>query len=423
MITLLSVVKSVIAIICVFVVSIVVHEFGHYIVAKKSGVAVPAFAIGFGPKLVRWTRRGTEFSVRLFPIGGMVQLAGELPQDALFRRGERLAVEFDQNDRIVALGDPTDLPNGTVVTLRDLDLMNRLQMTLETDAGTATYHVAPHARLMTSKRNFMPIVERHEQVLGKPLWQRAAMILAGPVMNFLLAGVLFSVLNLHLGVPLNTPTLGRVVPGSPAAAAGLRTGDQVLEVDGKSVHTWVQMVYAIWDDKSKPPKPIDLSIDRAGLHQSVVVQPRLVKEAGRQVPQLGVNVPLSFNPLVATGNGMASVWTQSANAVQLYGQVVAHHEYKDLSGPVGIADVISQGAQTGIWQVIWITALLSLNLGLFNLLPIPALDGGRLLFMVVELVRGKAVDPRKEGLVHFVGFALLMLFAVVITYRDVTRLF
>lgn len=418
-----SVLRSIIAIVLVFVVSIVIHEYGHYIVAKKSGVAVPAFAIGFGPKLVRWMHNGTEFSVRLFPIGGMVQLAGELPQDALFRKGEKLAVKFDENDCIAAVGEPADLPGAQVVTLKDLDLMHRMEMTLETEDGVHTYRVRPHAKLMTSARNSMPIVERHEQVLGKPLWKRAAIILAGPVMNFLLAGVLFTILNFHTGIGLNTPTLGQVVPQSPAAQAGLMQGDRVKSVDGQSISSWMQLVRVIQADPGSPPAPLSLVVQRSGSARTIVVHPRTVTVQGKTVPQLGVNEPVTKNPIKAVAGGFTAVYTDSVQTVHLYGQVIAQHQYKDLSGPVGIADVISQQAQNGFWQVMVITALLSLNLGLFNLFPIPALDGGRLMFMIVEMVRGKAVDPRKEGLVHFVGFALLMLFAVVITYRDVTRLF
>ncbi|WDL97350.1 RIP metalloprotease RseP [Alicyclobacillus sp. ALC3] len=419
----LGVLKSIVAIVLVFVVSIVIHEYGHYIVAKKSGVAVPAFAIGFGPKLVRWFRNGTEFSVRLFLIGGMVQLAGELPQDALFRKGEELAVVIDEDGRITAVGEPSDLPNGQVATLKDLDLMHRMEMTLVTADGVVTYPVKPHAKLMTSARNSIPIVEPHEQVLGKPLWQRAAVILAGPFMNFLLAGVLFTLINMHNGIGLNTPTLGQIVPGSAAAQAGLMQGDRVESVNGRPVSSWIQLVRVIQADKGNPPQPLAIVVDRQGATKTIVVKPRLVTYAGAHIPQVGVMEPVTKNPVRAVGSGFSAVYTDTVQTLHLYGQVVAHHQYQDLSGPVGIADVISQQAQSGIWQVVMITALLSLNLGLFNLLPIPALDGGRLLFMLVEMVRGKALDPRREGLVHFVGFALLMLFAVVITVRDVTRLF
>ncbi|WP_290585123.1 RIP metalloprotease RseP [Alicyclobacillus sp.] len=412
--------RSALAVVAVFVVSIVIHEFGHYWVAKRCGVAVPQFAIGFGPKLVRWMRRGTEFSIRLFPLGGLVQLAGEIPQDALFRVGEELAVKLDAAGRIAALGDPADLEDARVGVLRGLDLTDRMEMTLDFGQGPEVLRVVPGARLVTGRRNAIPLVGREEQMLGKPLRQRAAIILAGPVMNFLLAGVLFSALFMHMGVPVDAPVIGGVVPGSPAQHAGLMAGDRVVAVDGQPVSTWVEFSQAIQRDDTNPPRPLSLEINRRGQLQTVQVTPMMTPD---HVPLVGVNRALSFNPLRAVGSGFATVYHGSVNALQLYGQVVSQHRFNDLAGPVGIADAIGQQAQSGFWNVVAIAGLLSLNLGLFNLLPIPALDGGRLLFMLVEMVRGRALDPRKEGLVHFVGFALLMLFAVIITYRDVTRLF
>ena len=124
---LFSALKAVVAVVAVFVVSIVIHEFGHFIVAKRFGVAVPAFAVGFGPKLWKWRRRGTEYSIRLFPIGGLVQLAGEIPQDALFRRGEQIAFQLNSQGQVTVLGEPADVPDGILGTLKDLDLMNRFE--------------------------------------------------------------------------------------------------------------------------------------------------------------------------------------------------------------------------------------------------------------------------------------------------------
>lgn len=417
---LIEILRSAVAIIAVFVVCIVIHEFGHFYVAKRCGVAVPAFALGMGPKLFKWVRGGTEYSIRLFPIGGLVQLAGEMPQDALFRIGEEIAYQTDEEGRISVIADPHDLPGARLGTVQNLDLMHKMSMTLETDQGLKTFAVMPHARLMTSTRNSLPIVERHEQVLGKPLYQRAAIILAGPVMNFLLAGVLFSLTFMHMGVPLQEPVLGQIVPGSAAASAGLKQGDRVLAVDGIAVHSWDDLVIEIRKDTAIPPRPLQLKIERNQRVQNVTVTPTLT---ATHIPMVGVDESVSYNPLQAIASGFHAVYYNSVNALHLYGQVISHHQFKDLSGPVGIADVISHQAQSGIWQVVLITGLLSLNLGLFNLVPIPALDGGRLLFMVIELIRGRAVDPRKEGFVHLVGFGLLMLLTVVITYRDVTRFF
>jgi regulator of sigma E protease len=412
--------KSAIAVAAVFVVCVVIHEYGHYSVAKHYGVAVPAFAIGMGPKLWKWMRRGTEFSIRAFPIGGFVQLAGEVPQDTLFRIGEKIAYELGPANELTVIADPKDLPDASVATLKGLDLFNRMEMTLETPEGIHTYSVRPYAKLMTGVRSSMPIVAKSEQMIGKPLFQRALMILAGPFMNFLLAGVLFSATFMHVGVPIQTPFIGQVVSGSAAAEAGIMAGDKIVRVNDTGISSWNDIVAEIQADKTNPPTPLNIEVERDGKVQRIQVTPRMSKQG---VPQLGINEPVTYNPLKAVQYGFVSVYTQTVGTAKMYGQVISRHQFNDLAGPVGIADVIGQQAQAGIWQVVMIAGFLSLNLGLFNLLPIPALDGGRLAFMVVELVRGRSIDPHKESLVHLVGFALLMLFAVVITYRDVTRLF
>lgn len=414
-------VKAVVAILLVFLGSIIIHEFGHFIVAKWCGVAVPTFSVGFGPKLLRWVRNGTEYSIRPYVFGGFVQLAGEVPQDSFFRKGEQIAVVFDQQDRIIQVGEPQDIPLGGVYTLVDLDLTHKLQMTLQTEDGVQNFQVKPYARMMTNARNSMPIVERHEQVLGKPLWQRASIILAGPIMNFLLAGVLFAVVFMHVGVPLNSPVLGPVEANSPAQSAGLVEGDKVLAVNGVKIPSWMSFVKAIQSDTQKPPAPLRLQVEHGGQVENIQVTPKLTSN---NVPQIGIHQPITFDASKTIPSGFSTVYYASASTLGvLYHQVIQHHQFQNLSGPVGIADVIGQQAQTGAWNVMMIWGLLSLNLGLMNLLPIPALDGGRLLFMIVELFRGKSLDPRKEGFVHVVGFALLMLFGVMITYRDVLKLF
>ncbi|QRF23691.1 RIP metalloprotease RseP [Alicyclobacillus sp. TC] len=411
--------RSVIAIVLVFVVCIMLHEFGHFYVAKRNGVAVPVFAIGMGPKLFAFRKNGTEYSLRLFPIGGFVQLAGEMPQDAYFKKGEQLAFSLDSSGRMDAIGEPDSLPGRTVGTLVNLDLTKHMFITMETADGIRSYSVRPHARLQTSLRSSIPLVSPGEQMIGKSLWARASIILAGPVMNFLLAGVLFSLVFLHVGVPSSAPVVGAVLPNTPAAEAHLQQGDRIVQANGVPIQTWYDLKRVIVADKSNPPKPIPLLVERDGHQKWLLVRPELYQST----PIIGIDSTLTHNPFDAFAQGFKSVYTNSVNAIHLYAQVIERHQFNDLSGPVGIADVISQQAQTGVWQVMYITALLSLNLGLFNLIPIPALDGGRLLFMLVELIRGKAIDPRKEGLVHLVGFGLLMLLTVVITYRDVTRFF
>ncbi|MCF8568283.1 site-2 protease family protein [Alicyclobacillus tolerans] len=417
----MPILTSAVAIISVFTVSITVHELGHYAVAKKSGVVVPAFAVGFGPKLIRWFWRGTEFSVRLFPIGGFVQLAGEIPQESLFRIGERIAVKLDAQGKIRMLGEPGDIPGAEVGVLRDLDLTTRLQITIETGDGTHTYQVVPHAKFLVGPRNSVPIVAFNDQVRGKPLWKRMLIILAGPLMNFLLAGFLFAAINLHIGMPLNSSVIGGIVPNSPSSQVGLVAGDRIVSVNGVSTSSWIQVEQLVSADTLA--KPVTIVVSKGGEEHTFMLTPKLVMVNGKQVPQIGIVSIISHNPVAALKSGFVSVYSDAVRGIHLYGQVLQHHQFSSLSGPVGIADQISQEAQSGFWYVVMMTGLLSLNLGLFNLIPIPALDGGRLLFMIVEMMRGKAIDPRKESFVHFAGFAVLMLFSLAVTYHDVTQIF
>lgn len=418
---LLFYVKAAIAIVLVFGVCIALHEFGHFYVAKRAGVAVPVFSIGFGPKLVKWRRGGTEYSIRLLPLGGFVQMAGEAPQESWFPLGQQIAYELNESLEIVKLGDPKDLKCGYVGVLRRADLTDRMEMAIETAEGLRTFQVKPYAQVMMNARSSMPLVEKHEQVLGKPLLQRAAIILAGPVMNFLLAAFLFALVNAHFGVA--TTVIGQVEKGSPAQTAGLQAGDQILAVNGQRIRGWNDLLISVQGDKPAQgvsnPNPLQLLVARDGSNQTLTVQPKLQNG----VPMLGIDTALSHNPIRATGSAFTMLYHDSALTLRGYKQLVAQHQFQDLTGPVGIADVITQQVHYGIWNVVMIAAVISVNLGLFNLIPIPALDGGRLLFMIIELVRGRKVDPQREGFVHFVGFAVLMLFAVVITYRDVTHLF
>lgn len=411
--------KAAVAIILVFGVCITLHELGHFFVAKKSGVAVPVFAIGFGPRLFKFKRGGTEYSLRLLPIGGFVQMAGEAPQESWFPVGQTVAYELNDEDEIIRLADAKDLPRAYIGTVRHADLTDHLQMTLQTSDGVRTFRVRPHARVMMNSRMSIPIVERHEQVVGKPLWQRASIILAGPVMNLLLAGFLFASVNTYTGVP--TTTIGQVESNTPAQRAGLQAGDRILEVNNQSVHSWDQLVSLVVSNgyQNHQVKPIHLVAEHRGSTEDLTITPELVKGS----PVIGIETAISRNPVRTVASGFSALGRDIALTVHGYVGLFVHHQFQSLSGPVGIADVITQQVRFGFWNVVAVAGALSLGLGLFNLLPIPALDGGRLLFMIIELIRGRRVDPEKESMVHFVGFALVMLFAVVITYRDVTKLF
>ena len=336
--------------VAVFALLIVIHELGHFWAAKRSGVLVYEFAVGFGPRLagVRWGE--TEYSLRLLPLGGFVRMAGMQPDEE----------GLDQ---------------------------------------------VPPAR----------------RFLQRPLGDRARIVAAGPVMNVVLAVLLFAVVFAGIGVPSPLPVVGAVEPGYPAEAAGLRPGDRIVAVDGRDVRQWEDVVKAIQDSAGRV---ITLTVRRDEQRLDIRVTPR----PDPRRPGTGIIGIRPATETVRTGVGEAlrlgaqHTYQVAAGFILALGRMLTGQGGIDVIGPVGIGQQIGEAAQMGLSQVILLAAVLSANLALVNLLPIPALDGGRLLFLTVEAVRGRPVDPEQENLIHFLGFALLMLLAIFITFRDILRL-
>jgi len=336
------------AVVAVFGLLILAHEFGHFLLAKKAGVKVDEFAIGFGPSLLAFRRGETVYSLRLFLLGGYVRMAG------MFLRP-----------------DEEPPPPG---------------------------------------RGF------NDQGLGK----RLAIVFAGPAMNFALAWSLFFVLLALFGVPKEpTLRLARVQPGWPAWEAGLRAGDEILSVDGTRIESWRELQRKI---AASAGHPVELGVRREGREFRVTVTPvKGPEERG----VIGVAPVMSMErvpPSRALGESARWTWSVVAGTVQAIGSALRGQGEVTLIGPVGITREIGEASRLGVVYLLMITALLSANLGLLNLLPIPALDGSRILFLLWELVRGKRMAPEREHLLHLIGFTLLILLMLAITYRDLARL-
>ena len=253
----------------------------------------------------------------------------------------------------------------------------------------------------------------------KPLWARTLIILAGPFFNFILAAVLFAILGSVIGEQVATNVVATVKEGTPAATVRVEPGDEIVGVDGQAFRSGSELVQYFWN---RPDQVLAIDI----LHRGVVehVKTRISSQtiAGKKLGMFG------FTPVYASvrmGVLQGLLWgleqVPITIAQQWFGilQVIASHDTSALHGPVGIARIVAEVETYGIGSVISIAATLSVILGMFNLLPIPALDGGRLAFFAVELVRGRRVDPEKEGLVHLTGFALIMVLLAFITYHDI----
>lgn len=333
--------QTFIASVFVFGLLILVHELGHYFVARLTGIKVLELAIGFGPKIIGWTKDDIDYSLRAIPLGGFCRLLGETPEEA------ELPDSFPQ----------------------------------------------------------------------KPVLSRAAVLTAGAAMNLFLAILVFFIIFFFIaGVPVaDSGKIGYLVEDFPAQEAGLQTGDILKSIEGHPVNEWEDIIYLI---SSRPEQVITIEIEREGSVKEFNIMTKT--EPGSERGVIGIGQPIERFRFISS---LGLSFERFGMVIASIFMVLTGQAPFDVAGPVGIVYVIGEVAQTGFVNLLLLTALISISLGIMNLLPIPALDGGRLLFLMVEAVRGKKIDPEKEGMIHFIGFAVLIVLILFITYQDVLRFF
>lgn len=250
---------------------------------------------------------------------------------------------------------------------------------------------------------------------AKPVWQRMVVIAAGPVMNFVLAALLFGILRYAVGFP--STVAAAVLPGSPAAQAGVLTGDRIVAVDGRPVTDWNQLVSAVTNSGGRP---LAVQVRRGGETIAFTIVPAFDPAQSRYL--IGIRPGISRpGPLQAIGEGSRITYLVTWEYLSALGRLIRGVEKPDLIGPVGIVHQIAEVSEQGLLDLISLASQLSINIGLLNLLPIPALDGSRLAFLGVEAVRRRRLDPTRENLVHFVGFLLLLGLIAAVTISDLRR--
>lgn len=416
---------TVIAFIFMFGLLVSVHEWGHLIFAKRAGMLAREFAIGFGPKIFSFTKNETLYTIRLLPIGGYVRVAGDDPEIIELKPGHHIGLEFNEYNEVekIIVNNKDKHPNAQLVEVSAVDLDHKLEIEAYNigEDNIEVFSVHPKAFFIMDERETQ-IAPYDRQFASKTVGQRAMQLFAGPLMNFVLAIILFVIIGAVQGVPSDKALIGEVQSDSPAEEAGIIEGDEIIEIDGKSVSTWFDFTEII---QEKPGEEVSLVVERDDHTESLTMIPKEIEHPeGGTIGQAGVLLAFekSFTKTFTYGFTQTYDTTKLiiTNLVMLFtGQI----SIEMLSGPVGIYDVTDQVVQTGFMNYLMWTAMLSVNLGIINLVPLPALDGGRLLFVGIEALRGKPMDPQKEGLVHVVGFLLLMLLMIVVTWNDIQRLF
>ncbi|WP_066635275.1 RIP metalloprotease RseP [Desulfolucanica intricata] len=253
----------------------------------------------------------------------------------------------------------------------------------------------------------------------KSVLQRIAVIIAGPLMNFILAAFLLAVIFMLQGYPTATTQVDKVMAGYPAEEAGLRSGDKIIAIDGQNINSWEQISQYIND---RPGQRINVTVQRGTEKRSFEIVPSKDESGTGKIgiyPVQELQKQGFFASLVSGGEFTVRVtWL----IISLVGQMFVQEVPADLGGPVRVIWEIDKAVDSGFLYLLQLAAFLSINLGLFNLFPIPALDGSRIFFLAWEGIRGKPLDPNKENFIHLIGFGLLLLLMVVITYNDILNL-
>ncbi|MBP1968069.1 regulator of sigma E protease [Virgibacillus natechei] len=415
---------TVIAFILMFGLLVSIHEWGHLIFAKRAGMLVREFAIGFGPKIFSFTKNETLYTIRLIPAGGYVRVAGEDPEIIELKPGHHIGLEFNAANKInkIIVNNKSKHPNARVIEVEHADLDHELRIEgYEIDEeDKLRFEVDPKAFFVMDERETQ-IAPYDRQFASKSPRKRGMQLFAGPMMNFILAIALFLFLGTFQGVPVDEAKMSEVQPDSPGEEAGLQENDEIIQIEGESISTWEEFTAIVQDS---PEEELSMTVDRNGEQESVTVVPRAVETPEFTIGQVGVQRAFEKSFLGTFEYAFTQTYDTTNMILTNLGMLITGQvSIELLSGPVGIYDATDQVVQTGFMNFVMWTAILSVNLGIINLVPLPALDGGRLMFVGIEALRGKPVAPEKEGIFHFVGFALLMLLMIIVTWNDIQRLF
>ncbi|UCD82038.1 MAG: RIP metalloprotease RseP [Desulfobacterales bacterium] len=350
---------NIFAFIVVLGVLIFFHEFGHFIIARLFGVGVEKFSLGFGPRLLGKKIGITDYRLSAIPLGGYVKMVGEEPDDNV---------------------EPADIP--------------------------------------------MSFTHKH-------VAKRMLIVAAGPVFNLLLAVIIFCSIFLVSGLFILKPSVGAVRDGSPAQAAGLQKGDVITSIDDTAISSWDEMAEIINASKGKK---LAITVRREDADRLLQVAPDLVTTKnifGEDIERYVIGITASgdsynkkLNPFQAVAESLIQTYRVAELMVVIIGKLLTGEISTDtIGGPIMIAQMAGDQAKAGVSNLIFFIALISINLAIINLLPIPVLDGGHLLFFTIEAIKGKPVSIKVREIAQQIGLCILILLMILVFYNDITRLF
>ncbi|UXR72468.1 MULTISPECIES: RIP metalloprotease RseP [unclassified Staphylococcus] len=422
---------TIIAFIIVFGLLVTVHEYGHMLFAKRAGIMCPEFAIGMGPKILSFRKNETLYTIRLLPVGGYVRMAGDGLEESPVQPGMHIRIKLNEQDEIthVILDDQHKFQQIEALEVKKVDLEEEMYI-----EGIAAYDDARHQYKIAEKAYFVEngsliqIAPRDRQFTHKKPLQKFLTLFAGPLFNFILAFVLLLGLAYYQGTP--TPTIDQVAKGMAAEQIGLKKGDTITEIGGEKINHFRDVKSAL---KETNGKETEIKVDRDGQtitkkftpEKSEVSVTKNRKQTDYQLGFLPTKERSLVDPILYAGEETLRFGKLIFIAVvSMIGSIfTGDFSFDMLNGPVGIYKNVDTVVKTGLINLITWTAALSVNLGIMNLLPIPALDGGRILFVLYEAIFRKPANKKAETVIVAAGAVFVMIIMILVTWNDIQRYF
>ena len=410
--------------ILVFGIIVVVHEFGHFYFAKKSGILVREFAIGMGPKIFAHIGKdGTAYTIRILPLGGYVRMAGWGDDTTEIKTGTPVSLPLTDDGKVKRINlsgkklDQTALP----MQVTQFDFEDKLfikGLVLEEEKTFAVDHDATVVEADGTEVRIAPLDVQYQNAT---IWGKLITNFAGPMNNFILGVVVFWILIFMQGGVRDVDTNQfHVMPQGALAKVGVPETAQITKIGSHEISNWESLIQAVESEtKDKTAPTLDVTISEKGSDKQVTVTPE--ESQGRYL--LGVQPGIKSDFLSMFVGGFTTAADSALRILSALKNLIFQPDLNKLGGPVAIFKASSDAAKNGIENVLYFLAIISINIGIFNLIPIPALDGGKIVLNILEAIRRKPLKQEIETYVTLAGVVIMVVLMIAVTWNDIMRLF
>lgn len=410
--------------ILVFGIIVVVHEFGHFYFAKKSGILVREFAIGMGPKIFAHIGKdGTAYTIRILPLGGYVRMAGWGDDTTEIKTGTLVSLTLTDDGKVKRINlsgkklDQTALP----MQVTQFDFEDKLfikGLVLEEEKTLAVDHDATIVELDGTEVRIAPLDVQYQNAT---IWGKLITNFAGPMNNFILGVVVFWILIFMQGGVRDVDTNQfHVMPQGALAKVGVPETAQITKIGSHEISNWESLIQAVEaETKDQTAPTLDVTISEKGSDKQVTVTPE--ESQGRYL--LGVQPGIKSDFLSMFVGGFTTAADSALRILSALKNLIFQPDLNKLGGPVAIFKASSDAAKNGIENVLYFLAMISINIGIFNLIPIPALDGGKIVLNILEAIRRKPLKQEIETYVTLAGVVIMVVLMIAVTWNDIMRLF